>query len=257
LVATTPFHRARRTGWASGGLILSFLLVLATGCGDRDRYRGIQLTSPETVPALDFNGHVASVPALASAWGDGRVSRESVDRWRASWGMSLHAGRELRAGIYREVAPPLAERATEEEVGRALEGIDRAVRGAESLLTGSDRDGTAPGNLRLALERAEEERERGVAALAGGDRILAIQHLLAGADELQGVTPEAIARSLLAQGEASLREGEAGRTAEGDDLRRAERLLEGARAALDDDAPVLALRRSWYAVRLLEGRVAP
>ncbi|MEX2531305.1 MAG: hypothetical protein WD960_11080 [Gemmatimonadota bacterium] len=230
-------------------LVLCGLLLLLAGCGDRDRYRGIQVTSPETVPALDFNGDVTALPALVSSWGEGRVAGELVERWRSSWEMSHESGREVRAGIHREVAPALAERASQVEMGQALESLDRAVRGAESLLGGAYR---GPGLL-PALRIAEMEQERAGAALAGGNRILAVQHLLAGTDALQSVTPEAIARSLIVEGELSLRQARA----DGEERRRAERLLDGARAALEDEAPVLALRRSWYAVRLLEGRVAP
>jgi hypothetical protein len=185
------------------------------------------------------------------------VADELVDRWHMSWEMSHESGGEVRAGIHREVAHVLADRASDAEMGQALERLERAVRSAASLLGDPDRSGTQSGNLFPALRRADVARQKGEAALAGGDRIVAIQHLLAGTDELQGITPENMARSLIVEGEASLRRGRGAGAPNGDELRRAERLLEGARTALQDDAPVLALRRSWYAVRLLEGRVAP
>ncbi len=146
----------------------------------------------------------------------------------------------------RAAAELLAPRADVSRVEARLEELDHVLEAVGSLA------GEAlPEGLALHLARAREEREQATRALEVGDRTGAIRHLLEASDVLWHLTPERVATWLVVEAEAGLRRnGDDGAYTQ-ETRERAQRLLAGARKALDDGASVRALERAWYAVQLL------
>jgi hypothetical protein len=229
---------------------LLFLPLSIVGCGDLAvTESGVEVTSPETVPALQFRADLPSLPDLVSVWDRSLSAPELLEDWRRSWEMSREEGRAVRAELNRAGALLLAPKVDRSRVEVPLAELDRALDAVAANLPG-DR---LPRELIPPVAHAAESRDRARQALEAGELADAIRYTLDGSDALRGITPDVLAGWLVATAEDHLRRN-------GDDVsyaeqtrERAERLTIGARTALEDEAPVLALRRAWYALQLLNG----
>ncbi|MFW6078123.1 MAG: hypothetical protein ACODAE_00770, partial [Gemmatimonadota bacterium] len=102
----------------------------------------------------------------------------------------------------------------------------------------------------LASARAWLGRARRLRAR--GERTAEVVALLHSAERVAELTPAAVARRLVARAEAAVDVAAAERAASARTMRRAERLAAGARDALDGNDPIRAIRRAYYAARLLD-----
>ena len=219
---------------------------VAAGCGDLTLTDPVSMDTDETVPSLQFQTQLLTLPEAVEKWGRGMALEEPVARWEQSWGESSSDAERTRAELRRAVASLLVDQVEKEELEGPLAELDRTLSGVQNLL-GDD----FPTHLSPALESARHERDRARQSLESGDVEATLEHLMAGGDGLQSVTPGALATELIAEAENQLRRIE-GEGSYSQQTERAQRLLIGARDALERDGGVVALKRAWYAVRLLD-----
>ncbi len=217
-----------------------------TGCGDLTLTDPVSMDTDETVPSLQFQTQLLTLPQAVEKWGRGMALQESVARWQRSWEESGPEAERTRAELRRAVASLLAHELEQEELEGPLAELDRTLGGVQQLL-GDD----FPTHFSPALESAHRERDRARESLESGEVEAALEHLMAGGDGLQSVTPGALAAELISEAEGQLRRIE-GDGSYSEETERAQRLLIGARDALERDGGVVALKRAWYAVRLLD-----
>jgi len=212
-----------------------------------------------------------------------------VRRWERSWiGEEAEEGVRIREELYREVAPVLSARVGRGLAEMALEEVENAVRlaraaagehlppsYAELVEEGADfaeearrefMDGPPSGDAVVALlsaadrlrrieprgvatdliRRAEAARESAAEERRGGE-----ERAKEGKGREEGNKSP---REVGAEGESDETEAESDEDArsDGDDEEaRIERLIRGARSALNDGNFELAIRRGYYACRLL------
>ena len=229
-------------------LVLSTLAVLLlTGCGDLLAPEPVELTAEESFPTLRYNTDLPTLPRILRWSGRGREFSRLIESWEASWELPRSEGEPLRSEVRRAAAPLLASRLENGDLAPAIRELDRTFRRIDELLGGE-----FPLHLAPTLADARSHQEGAETALADGDVERAILHLLAAADQLRATTPEMLAAELVADAEETFRRVSGVHSYQEEERRRAERLLVGARTALDDHDPVLALRRAWYSLRLMD-----
>ncbi|HEX6937870.1 MAG TPA: hypothetical protein VF158_00550 [Longimicrobiales bacterium] len=160
------------------------------------------------------------------------------------------SARLLRRRAYAQAAPAVARALGPAGLAEAETGLRRWIELAGAAASGAELPGIAAAlaDGRALLAAAQSARQRG-----RSDREAAL--LLEAADRLRETTPGAVARRLILQAEEALeaRRGAAAPGAMERDAawRRAERLVDGAREALEAGDPVRAIRRAFYARQLL------
>lgn len=243
-------------------LALASVLALA-GCGDLDTGPAVAVGSEDPVVSLHFSERLPTLPSMAERWAPGLGLEPILASWRASWELSADHGEPLRrdavdaaAGIMGGVVPRTA-------LDQAYRQVDEAIHAAEEALGASFASGVAgereAGDLLLLsgpMATAAEQRDRARAAREAGDAESQLRHLLLASDALRSTTAEALALIFIEQADVGLR-----RISESDayahvTVERVERLLSGAREALDVGQARLALQRAWYAVGLLRASEA-
>ncbi len=219
---------------------------LLAGCGDLTLTDPVSMDTDETVPSLQFQTQLVTLPDAVDKWGRGMALDEPVAQWKRSWEKSGPEAERIRGELRRAVASLLADPVTAHELESAVSELERTLAGVDHLL-GED----FPTHFSPALASARQERDRARTALDAGNIEATLEHLMAGADGLQSVTPGVLAAELITEAEDQLRriQDDGSYTQE---TERAQRLLIGARDALERDGGVMALKRAWYAVRLLE-----
>jgi hypothetical protein len=201
-----------------------------------------------TKSALEVEARLPSPPRLAENADAEKSLEAALTRWTESWEKAPELGREARAQSYDEVAGPLSVAMGKEGLTRSLSTVDDAVDAADALgpqaLTGVIGD-----NVRMA----RAEHVAGVVALESGRDAEALEHALLAADLLREVGPEGITRLLIARADKELARRAEGRT--GEQLpeadARSQRLLRGAKLALDQGDFALAIERAFYACQTL------
>jgi len=181
---------------------------------------------------------------------DGLSVEESValEAWRDSWRMEPGRGEAARESAYPVLSASLVRRRDADSLGAEIAQLNDAV--TRALVVGGR---TLPEQLADGLSAARDGLSRAAAAQASDDDRAAAEHLLRASDALRVISPEAVARALVAEVEDTF-----GRISPDDpyteqDLERADRLVRGGRQALDARDWVLAIRRAYYARALLEG----
>jgi hypothetical protein len=199
------------------------------------------VTTVETVPTLALSRTLPELPELAVRVEDDGSLGDAVGWWERSW--DLEDGEEIRVEVRSRAVPVLYR-----ELG------DPAVRDALASLAWLREDpdfgGELPPVLAEPLEEARILAERGERALADGEGAEALGWALAASDRVRFVTTPAVARRMVARGDALM---DAARR-EGQDLDRARHLLNGARRSLVEGEWAVAVQRAFYACQVLEGR---
>ena len=221
--------------------------VLALGiiaCKDASTDPLAVIITQGTKSALEVEARLPSPPRLAKDAHAGATLQAPLDRWTASWEMSPELGREERARTYEEVAAPLAAAMGKEGVARGLTKVEEALTAAESL-----RPEMLTGLIGDNVRAAKSEHAAAVAAFEGGQETEALTHTLHAADLLREVGPEGVTRLLVARADRELTRRAEGRKA--DELpqeeARSQRLLRGAKMALDQGDYAKAIERAFYA----------
>ena len=244
-------------------------LIALGGCGDAVTEPAALVPAGELEAALSIAARLPTFTSLAgealtrgrAAPGGGRNGAgDAAARLGAALALAARAdsledeaeARRLRAEAYASGLVPLAELLDPAAVEEARGALGFWLEVAEGLVGGAE---LPP--VRDALLDARTLLGRSRAASVLGDDVAAVSALVGAADRLAGTTPRAVLRRLLPELEARLaarqRSGDTTRVA---DLRRADRLLRGARKAEAAGLYVLGLRRAYYARQILHEAAA-
>lgn len=241
---------------------LACLAAVVSGCGDLETVDLVAVEVEAPVPTLHLGSELPSLPGLVAQWGAG-LSLEDVEaRWTRSWTLPEAEGQMMRSEAVQALALVLEGRLAtgdlETEVHRVEEALERISIAVE---------GRALGALEGPVADASRAADRAMSALERGDRAESIRWSLEASDHLRRATPEVLARTLIREAEAlleapskALGEAQPGRNPTADPYSeetraRVQRLLVGAKGALDSGEPARALRRAWYAVGLLHAQL--
>jgi len=227
--------------------------LAVAGCRDAPTEPAALVVAAETEAALRVAASLPTLPQLVErARSAGKLEAgeaEAVAEAYALWAQAdstanPRAAVALRRRSYALAAPVLARSLGPAGLAEVEAGLRQWIELASTALDGVSVPGVAD-----ALNTA-----RSLVARAGraDDPVRVAELLLEAGDRLRETTPAAVARRLIRQVERALttREGPADRAGEVA-RRRAERLLRGARQALAEGDPVLAIRRAYYARQLL------
>jgi hypothetical protein len=181
---------------------------------------------------------------------DGLSVEESValESWHDSWKMEPGRGEAARESAYPVLSESLARRRETDSLAAEIDRLTGAV--TRALVVGGR---TLPVPLAGGLRAAYDGLSSAAAAQSGDDDRAAAEHLLRASDALRLISPEAVARALVAEVEDRFGRISADNPYTEQDLERADRLVRGGRQALDARDWVLAIRRAYYARALLEG----
>lgn len=238
-----PTARHRRTILAGGACLCAMFAL--TGCHDSPTDPLASLVTAETAPALDIDIALPSLPDLAARTRTEAALAVPVVRWSDSWSADGQVDGEeaARRVAVHEAAPVLAEALGPSGVGDAVMSVDQAVMALDGLTE-------IPAVLEPVVAQAREEARQAREALRAGRNAWALEQALLASDQLRAVAPEAVARALVARGEAAAAVTDAG--ADSTIARtRGRRLLDGARQALDQGDYRRAVERAFYAYQLL------
>jgi hypothetical protein len=238
------------TPWAGAGFLGPLVLggLLLVGCGDLETAALVSVETDSPVPTLHLGRDLPSVPTLVSRWGGILPLEEVQARWTGSWLLPPSEGDRVRSEAVQALVLLLEPRLSPEEMEAEVDRVRLALANVTLALEGRDLeslDGPVADAARAAARAGE--------ALEAEDRAVALRWALEASDHLRRATPEVVARTLIQEVEARLEEGRISDAHPYPEemTARAQRLLQGARAALaSDDAP-LALRRVWYASGVL------
>lgn len=237
--------------------LFGFLMVLV-GCGDLDTGPVVAAGTEDPVVSLHFSERLPTLPALAERWAPGLGLEPILASWNSSWELSADRGEPLRRDAVEAAVRVMEDVVPRTALDQAYRQVDEAIRAAEEALGTSlttEAAGAREAEDRFLvtgpLATAAEHRERARAAREAGEAGDQLRHLLLASDALRSTTAEALALVFIEQADVSLR-----RISESDPyaqvtVERVERLLAGAREALDTGQSTLALQRAWYAVGLL------
>ncbi len=238
-------------------------LIALGGCGDAVTEPAALVPAGEVEAALAIAARLPTFTSLASeALARGRATpgrgengaSDAAVRLSAALALAARAdsledaaeARRLRAEAHASGLVPLATLLEPAAVEEARAALTFWLEVAEALVGEAE---LPP--VRDALLDARTLLGRSRAASALGDDVAAVSALVGAADRLSATTPRAVLRRLLPELEARLAAGRSTDTARVADLRRADRLLRGAREAEAAGLYVLGLRRAYYARQIL------
>lgn len=228
-------------------VVLGFLLeVTATACRDSPTEPSALLVAVEARPALSFHGGLPSLPRLLGDHGLAGELGVVLELWSEGWRLPGEEGEALREAAYVAAAPTLARVMPVEAVDSLFASLEAWLERVAAL-----NGGELPVQLAAVVERGRDEVAAGRQVLGRGGRTEAVQAALRASDLLRGVSSPVVAE-LLVRGVVSRLAvlGDSG--AAPLSVRRARRLVQGARHALEAGDYDRAIRRAYYATRLLE-----
>lgn len=186
-----------------------------------------------------------------------RLARAS-EMWLDADSMPEDRARDTRERAYALAAPVLADGIDPAFLQEAFADLQAWIDTARPAV-----DLGAVPQLKATLQKGAEGLALARGAAQAGDTVLAVRATLRAADALRETTPPVLAARLIRDTEARLARAAPERIDPNPDpgdrravaLARARRLLAGAREAMGEGDPVLAIRHAYYADRLLEGFV--
>jgi hypothetical protein len=205
--------------------------------------------APETAVAVEIPVALPGLTDLALRAGVEQELSPVLVRWESSWTDPALGAGEREAAV-REAAPLLAEALGPGGVASVISSL----HGVEHDL---GRLGDVPADL---LPRVEEIRSlvgESRSAMRDGSEERALLAGLLASDRLRTLGPVAVARTLVARADRALMATVGVQGVETLSLRRGERMLNGARAALAEGDAERAVQRAFYAVQLLEQALGP
>ncbi|HEX7119438.1 MAG TPA: hypothetical protein VF212_11655 [Longimicrobiales bacterium] len=233
--------------------------TLAAACADAPTEPMALVVAAETEAALQVSRSLPTLPRLVQRLtASGALEPDAAEALASARSLWLDAeaaadpetARALRRDAITRAAPAVARALGPAGLAEVEAGLRRWVELAGAAVGGAELPGVAAALAagRVRLGAAEAARRDGRL-----ERAAAL--LLEAADRLRETTPRAVAQRLIHRAEEALaaERRRARPEAAADDVarRRAERLLHGAREALDAGDPVRAIRRAYYARQLL------
>jgi len=232
-------------------VLLRVALILGpfavTSCKDAADPLAIVLAA-EAQSLLNADLQLPNPADLAAMAGVQEQLAGSLDRWSRSWALPHDEGREERSATYLEVASPLADSLGAEGVGESVRSLGGTLAAVEAL----DAEALA-GPIGATLVEARARHTEALAALDAGRDGHALTLAFTASDLVREVGAEGVGRLLLARAERELdrRRAQSPGTTQGEDFRRGQRLIRGARIAMDAGDHVLAIQRAFYACQVL------
>lgn len=234
-----------RGAWA---FALSAALIAASGCRDATTDPLASLVSTETAPALAVPVELPSLADLATRADVREELSPVLDAWVAGWEDDDEAlGRGARDEAIRLAVPTLKDALGAGGVATTLAPLFQVGRDLGEI-------DDVPTDLAPALEEVKSLIGDTRAALEEGRFDRALTTGLQASDRIRALGPRAVARTLISRADRALMRAEVGLNLDPRSLSRGERLLTGARQALEDGDVDLAIERGYYAVQVLEGR---
>lgn len=255
-----PIRRSRAL--LAAALLLP-LLPLAVACDDAVTEPDNFVLAEEAESVLQSAAALPTLPDIIQRTepaGDGPDHASLVlDRAQEIWMAAaaednpVMAARRRRSAIAM-ASPYLAERTDRQD----LDAIHQELRGWVNLASGMLRHLSLP-EVEQALDDGVQYLARADVAAARGDHSTAVWFTLTAESRLLDTTPRVVARRLADQVAQSLRfVRERGADAserplpDDETMLRAERLVAGARQALDEEDYLRSIQRAYYARQLLE-----
>lgn len=230
----------------AGGALALALGALA-GCRDAGSDPLAALVATETVPAVSVPVDLPSLGGLATRDEVREELAPVLAAWIGGWGEADAAlGRAARDEAIRQATPALGEALGAGGVATTL----APLFAAESDLV---RIESVPTDLVAPIEEVRSLLADTRTALDAGRIERALTAGLQASDRIRELGPRAVARTLIARADRALMRGQVTDAVDARSLSRGERLLAGARRALDEGETELAIQRAYYAVQLLEG----
>lgn len=221
-----------------------FVTLAVSACHDADDDPTAVLLAEETRAALLVEENLPSFPELVGeATAQGRLS-DAMDLWLESWSETEPEGASLRELAYDDGASHLARTLGRDAVVTAHEQLGDALLAIADLS-----EETLPRAMDGRLGRAADLHASAARLLDEDREEEALADVLRGSDALRTVGPQGVAEMLI--GRADRRLDEVRETADEVDVARADRLLRGARIALEDEDWSRAVRRAYYACQVL------
>lgn len=246
---STPAPPRRGAGFASSRLggVLGIALVVSTGCRDSGSDPLATLVATETVPAVAVPVDLPTLGVLAAKAEVREELAPVLDAWLLAWEADDRGlGRAARDEAIRQAAPALSDALGAGGVSTTLQPLFEVQEDLGEI-------GSVPADLVPALEEIRSLMSDTRAALDEGriDRALTVG--LQASDRVRELGPRAVARTLIARADRALVGGQVTGAIDARSLARGERLLAGARSALEEGEVDLAIERAYYAAQLLEG----
>lgn len=228
------------------GCACLFVTLAVSACHDADADPTAVLVTEESRPALLVDVELPSLPDLVGKTGTLERLAGAIDLWIGSWDEESAGSEALREEAYVRASGPLARALGPAAVRDAHLRLGAALDAAATLPA----DVTSP-EMAARIAEAERYRDRAAKALDEGRHADALVGTLRGSDALRAVGPEGVARTLVARAERRLTVARRSDDADRTSLERGDRLLRGARLALEDRQWSTALRRAYYACQVL------
>lgn len=241
---STLLIRGSRPGLGAAILIV---IVLLSGCRDAVSDPLAALVATETVPAVAVPVELPTLGVLANAPAVRDELAPVLAAWLAAWESEDPAlGRGARDEAIRQAAPALGDALGVGGVATTLEPLFEVERDLGEI-------DSVPLDLAPPLAEIRSLIADTRAALDEGRTDRALTVGLQASDRIRSLGPRAVARTLIARADRALVRGQVTGVIDARSLGRGERLLAGARQALEDDQTDLAIERAYYAAQLLEG----
>ncbi len=229
-------------------LAAGLALVVFGACQDDPSDPLASLVASETVPAVAVPVELPSLGDLAQQAGVRDELEPVLDGWVAGWEDDNELlGVAARDEAIRLAAPVLHDALGPGGVANSLAPLFRVGRDLGDLPE-------MPADLAPRLEEIWSLIDDTQVALEEGRFDRAMTTGLQASDRIRALGPRAVARTLIARADRSMMRAEVTNGFDPVSLSRGERLLSGARRAMEDGNYDLAIERGYYAVQLLEGR---
>jgi hypothetical protein len=228
------------------------VLVVCLGglaaCRDAPSDPLASLVSLETAPAVAVPVELPSLAELAMR-ADVRDELEPVlEAWVMGWeAEDDDLGRGARDEAIRQAIPALRDALGSGGVASTLQPLFEVGRDLGQIED-------VPTDLAPRLEEVRSLIEDTRVALEERRFDRALETGLLASDRIRALGPRAVARTLISRADQALMRATVGETLDPRSMSRGERLLSGARRALDEGDVDLAIQRGYYAVQVLEGR---
>ena len=222
--------------------------VAFASCRDAPSDPLASLVSLETAPAVAVPVELPSLAELAMRVDVRDELGPVLEAWVAGWEEEDEdLGRGARDEAIRQATPALRDALGTGGVASTLQPLFEVGRDLGQIED-------VPADLAPRLAEVQSLIEDTRVALDEGRFDRALTAGLQASDRIRALGPRAVARTLISRADRALMRATVGETLDPRSMSRGERLLTGARRALEEDEVDLAIQRGYYAVQVLEGR---
>lgn len=238
---STAFSRMR---W----MAVPVLVGVFSGCQDDPSDPLASLVSAEIAPAVAVPVDLPSLGELAQLAGVREELGPVLDGWVAGWEDENAAlGRAARDEAISLAAPVLHDALGPGGVATTLAPLFQVGRDLGEI-------DDVPADLVPRLEEVRSFVDDTRVALEEGRYDRALTLGLQASDRIRDLGPQAVARTLISRADRAIIRAQVMDGFDPVALSRGERLLSGARRAMEEGQLDLAIQRGYYAVQVLEGR---